>query len=174
MTTADWDNVEVPNQPPAIRTPKTYDAIAVADWCYVVSLERFVWMSDPMREGYKWQQFNDLFAHVAMPTKQVNNREVALTPVQYIKELHRDDRVFAKVDMLTDVKSKVGYDDAGLKVLNIFEHPPAPPPKYNHDPRMMLEFLDYLFDGDKQSIEHIHQWMTHFVFRPETRLNHGL
>jgi hypothetical protein len=174
MTTADWDNVEVPNQPPAIRTPKTYDAIAVADWCYVVSLKRFVWMTDPMREGYEAGQFNDLFAHIEMPTKRVNNNEVALTPVEYIKELHRDDRVFAKVDMLTDITSKVGYDDAGLKVLNIFEHPPAPPSTYNNDPTTMLEFLDYLFDGDKQSIEHIHNWIAHFLFKPETRLNHGI
>ncbi len=34
MITENWDNAEVPNEPPAIRTPKTYDAIAVADWCY--------------------------------------------------------------------------------------------------------------------------------------------
>lgn len=174
MTQENWDNAEVPNEPPAIRTPKAYDAIAVADWCYVVSLKRFVWMSNPMREGYDAGQFNDLFAHIEMPTKRVNNSDVALTPVQYIKELHRDDRVFAKVDMLTDDKRKVGYDDAGLKILNIFEHPPAPPLKYNDDPTMMLEFLDYLFDGDKQSLEYVHKWIAHFIFKPETRLNHGI
>ena len=173
MTSNDWNNAKVPNTP-SIGTPKHWDAINILDWCYIVKLQSFVWMPDPMKHEYNKNQFNDLFSHIEMPTKRVGNRNIPLTPEQYIKEENNTDRVFAKIDMLTDVKGHVGYDEAGLKVLNLFKHPPLPPESFDADVEPMLEFLDYLFDGNREAIDHLNFWIAHFIFKPEIRLNHGI
>ena len=69
-------------------------------------------------------------------------------------------------------------DEFPLKALNVSAQPPVPelPDNVGPDdlPPVFLAHLDYLFDGDTEKAGYFLAWLAHLVFRPETRMHHGI
>ena len=73
-----WNSIEI--QTPVLSQPKSYHAIELLKWCWVIQLERFVLIDDPTQLQLKEGQFNDLYSTTELPNK--------LKPSQYIRDLH--------------------------------------------------------------------------------------
>ena len=127
-----WNNIEI--QTPVLSQPKSYHAIELLKWCWVIQLERFVLIDDPTKLQLKEGQFNDLYSTTELPNK--------LKPNDYIRDLHKATRVVARIDMLTHTKELMPKDKYDLKVLNIFQHPPQPPENLPSD--VSVELIDDL------------------------------
>jgi hypothetical protein len=174
MTTQHWNNLVVPE--PVLRPTAipAYANIEIAGWCYVIGLKSFVLLADPTKFLFNKDQFDELFAHLPLPTRRARGQVVRHKPSTYLLEYYREDRVVARMDMLTNSRALVVRDEHNLKVLNIFQHPPNPPEMVSVSHDMALEFVQYLLDGDQDSVDYLLKWIAHFIFKPETRLNHGI
>ena len=170
MTQQIWN--DVPTQEPVLRPTQipAYQNLQIADWCYVIALKSFVLVADPTKFLFSKNQFDDLFAHLPMPNRRGGRQK----PSTYLLDHYREDRVVARMDMLTDTRSLIARDEHNLKVLNIFQHPPKPPEKVSVSHEMALEFIHYLLDGDQPSVDYLLNWIAHFVFKAHTRMHHGI
>ena len=160
---------KMPNQNNELRQPQTYDCIELANWIWVIDQKRFVLMHDPAKLPLDKHQFNEAFRYqFTLPHNMLPNT--------YIRSYLRNDRVVARMDMCPDRKELIFRDEDNLKVLNIFQHPPQSSgniPSQN-TARTILEFISYLLNNDQKAVDHLLSWITHFLFKPDTRMHHGI
>jgi hypothetical protein len=160
-----WNNIPI-KEPKGIRTPKSYDVIEIAKWAYIVELESFVLIDDPLKTLRNKDQFNDSFPHLKIPN--------GIKPETYIKTDHANTRVFDRMQLMPDRKERVVTDENNLKILNLFRQPPKAPANLNANSGMALDFFKYFFHGDTEAMEHTFKWMAHFLFVPQQKIQHAL
>jgi hypothetical protein len=69
---------------------------------------------------------------------------------------------------------EISHDDDDCRVLNLWR-PPAW--SYREDapaPTVLLEHVAYLFDGNREAIDHVLNFLAHLVQRPAERVSHAL
>jgi Family of unknown function (DUF5906) len=71
-------------------------------------------------------------------------------------------------------KPEVTYDSNACRVLNLWRPPPWSNPGNAREPKVFLEHLAYLLDGDNQGIEHVLNFLAHLVQKPAHRIGHAL
>jgi hypothetical protein len=144
------------------------------EYAYVISLGGFVKISDPsnMAHYHSEGQFDEAFADF-VPL-------LGVLPSAYIRTHNRHQRVVARIDMLPGEAGRIIPlpDEYPLKVLNLASQIPVPvlTTEQLDDPfpRIFMNHLTYLFDHDQDKVHHVLRWLAHLVFKPETRINHGL
>ena len=175
------------DRPPDIPLPAVTDDVGyLLKWFWVIKLEKFVHMDNPVGDQLTEKQFNEAFADIPLPRTGQGGR-AAMSPSKYIREYNRDSRVVTFIDSVAsalDPANGGGTGDliwrdpsTGLKTLNIFQRPPSPPPGIKSDPEglaLLLDSLLYVCNSDEAIRHHLLQWITCLVFRPWVRINHGI
>ena len=144
------------------------------EYAWVAPLERFVKISDPLnpQHTYKADAFNEVFDELASM--------LGTSPNDYLRVNNKKHRVVARMEMYPGETDRIVSipKEFPLKALNISAQPPVPelPDNVGPDdlPPMFLAHLDYLFDGDTEKVGYFLAWLAHLVFRPETRMHHGI
>ena len=160
---------KMPNQNNVLRQPQTYDCIELANWIWVIDQKRFVLMHDPAKLPLDKHQFNEAFRYqFTLPHNMLPNT--------YIRSYLRNDRVVTRMDMCPDRKELMYVDEDNLKVLNVFQQPPQGEGKIapQSTVEFLLEFISYLLNKDQEAVDHLLKWITHFLFKPGTRMHHGI
>ena len=144
------------------------------EYAWIAPLERFVKISDPLnpQHTYKADAFNEVFDELASM--------LGTSPNDYLRVNNKQHRVVARMEMYPGQADRIVPipDEFPLKAINISAPPPVPElPDYvgpDDLPTGFLAHLDYLFDGNKEKAERVLAWLAHLVFKPETRINHGI
>jgi hypothetical protein len=84
-----WNNIPI-KEPKSIRTPKSYDIIEIAKWAYIVELESFVLIDNPLKTLRNKDQFNDSFPHLKIPNCSWAHHSIPINfPCSFIKGIQR-------------------------------------------------------------------------------------
>ena len=131
-------------------------------------------ISDPSNPAHYFgaDQFDEAFADFT-PL-------LGVSPNDYIRTHNKHQRVVARIDMLPGEAGRIIPlpDEYPYKVLNIAA--PIPVPVLTAEqladpfPWILMNHLTYLFDHDQDKVHHVLRWLAHLVFKPATRINHGL
>lgn len=133
-------------------------------WGWVIKIERFVHLEDHS-QTYKAHQFDELYAGTAG----------SLDPSVFIRQDHRATNVFAYMDMVPESREQRATKSDGQAVLNIFKRPSIEK-KFSvaGSEKPFLDHLLWIVNGDEEQYKHLLRWVTHLIFRPEKRINHGI
>lgn len=71
-------------------------------------------------------------------------------------------------------KEEVTHDVDGCRVLNLWRPPVWEVQEDAPEPRLFIEHLDYLFDGDQTAVNHVLDYLAHMLQRPGERVGHAL
>jgi hypothetical protein len=71
-------------------------------------------------------------------------------------------------------EAEVTHDDDGCRVLNLWKPPVWSIQEDAGVPTPFLEHVDYLFDGNREAIDHVLNFLAHLVQRPHERVAHAL
>ena len=138
-------------------------------WFWVIELKRFV-INDLSKPDKTEAAFNETFEHLISARQKIK-------PSQYIREYCRESRVVSRIDCLGPDDPLVAEDEDGEKTLNVFPRPPSPPDQIVADEAGLGLWLDHLLmicGGRADYLQHFLQWVTHLVFRPKHRIEHGI
>ena len=155
-----WQDVEIST----LKEPRTYEAKLLLKYVWVVKLERFVLLED-LDQTWTVNQFNETFSHLPLPDD--------MKPNEYIREANREYRVVDHMQMAPN-ESLIFTNKYGHRVLNFWKPNATPPVEITESPQLFLEHLDYIFEGNKENVQHVLKWMAHVLFRPEIRMRHGI
>ena len=140
------------------------------EFCWVISLQRFVKIADPLNHSHSYseEQFDEAFAQFA-PV-------IGCAPSSYLRVNNKHHRVVTRIDMLPGEAEKIIPlpDEYPLKALNLSAPPPVPELPEDPFPDVLMNHLTFLFDYDQDKVHHFLFWLGHLVHRPETRMNHGI
>ena len=136
-------------------------------WVYVIQQERFVHLDD-FSVRCDVNQFNELYAPSRLPRGQ--------KPSNYIRNTNRKTNVVYRIDCLPLSKETICRDELGLPLLNTFRQPPKIPldSEMTASYKPIIELIQFLAGGNKDSVEHILRWLAHVYCRPDKRMHHGL
>lgn len=155
---------EADHQPSSLPHANDNPAHPLLKWGWVVKIERFVHLQDHS-QTYKVHQFNELYEGTAG----------SLAPSVFIRHDHRDTNVFAYMDMVPESREQRAVISDDLAVLNIFKRPDI---ETNFSvlgaEKAFLDHLLWIVNGDEEQYRHLLHWVTHLIFRPEQRINHGI
>lgn len=71
-------------------------------------------------------------------------------------------------------KEEVTHDMDGCRVLNLWRPPVWEVQKDAPEPKLFIDHLDYLFDGDDTAVGHVLDYLAHMIQRPWERVGHAL
>ncbi|MGJ0506074.1 MAG: primase-helicase family protein [Methylocystis sp.] len=71
-------------------------------------------------------------------------------------------------------QAELSKDGLGRLVLNLWRAPSWQIAEAAEEPTLFLDHLSYLFDGDKQVVDHILNFLAHLLQRPQERVNHAI
>jgi hypothetical protein len=161
--------MQIPMSPKLQLNPKAEQTLL--KWFWVIEQKMFV-INDLSKPEKTVAAFNETFEHLI-------SAKIKLTPSKYIRETCRDSRVVSRIDCLRPDDPSVHEDEDGEKTLNIFPRPPSPPPsgQIKTDEEGLELWLGHLLmicGGSDEDRKHFLQWVTHLIFRPERRIEHGV
>ena len=156
----EWKNVEVST----VKEPRTYEAKLLLKYVWVIKLERFLLLED-LEQAWTVNQFNETFSHLPLPDD--------MKPNDYIREANKEHRVVDHMQMAPN-ESFIFTNKYGHKVLNFWKPNATPPTEITESPKLFLDHLDYIFEGNKENVQHVLRWMAHILFLPEYRMRHGI
>lgn len=155
----------------ATRTLSEPPHIKYADqllkWIYVISIGRFVHMDDLQLQRSE-AQFNELYSPTRLPN--------GMKPSRFVRHVHQDTNKVDRLESWPTLDKRIGYDDFGLRLFNVFRPPPSPPPESLKDvgPKLAVEHLRWICNGDADALEHLLKWMAYTIFKPGDRMHHGV
>ena len=119
------------------------------EFCWVISLQRFVKITDPLNHSHSYseEQFDEAFAQFA-PV-------IGCAPSIYLRVNNTDHRVVTRIDMLPGEPEKIIPlpDEYPLKVLNLSAPPPVPELPEDPFPDVLMNHLTFLFDYQLQRLQ---------------------
>lgn len=144
----------------------------ILEWVYVNQQDKFYLTEDPTNPVHqlKPHQFDLEFQHlVPVQGKQKGRTK----PSNLIQRLNPETNMVTALGMFPAIRDRLVVLPRGT-ALNI--HDPIPTYKVDkpRHPQVILDHLNLILDKDKKHIDHVLQFICHMVFRPETRINHGL
>jgi hypothetical protein len=71
-------------------------------------------------------------------------------------------------------KEEVTHDMDGCRVLNLWRPPVWEVQKDAPEPKLFIDHLDYLFNGDQTAVSHVLDYLAHMIQRPWERVGHAL
>ena len=145
----------------------------ILKYVYVNLQDKFYKTADPTnpRNQLKPHQFDLEFQHtVPVQGKQKNRTK----PSNLIQRFNAETNMVRALEMLPAVRDRLVVLPDGDKVLNIHDPIPTYEVAKPQHPKVILEHLDLILDGNKKHIDHVLKFICHMVFRPEVRINHGL
>jgi len=151
--------------------------------------EKYAWVAlqngivlrrNPLKQTFKDYEFERVAkVHYAFPYRDNRGKKTFWYPrVQYLLGAVEDgeELPFKVIEGLDFVPGgeEITQDDDGYIVLNLWQPPPWQLQSVAEKPRLFLEHLSYLFDGDQAALEHVLNWIAHLVQRPAERIDHAL
>jgi hypothetical protein len=164
-----WNKIEPKKSIRVIKPPKNQeDYLTLLSYVYVIKQQKFVDIDNP-ENTFTEKQFDQSYEHMRLP----DNR---FKPSGYIMELNKETHVVTDLVMDTSNPKRIVEIDKGLKALNLYK-PTATPSlmaEAYRKPEKLLDHILWLCNGDAKAQEHILKWITHLIFKPHTRMNHGI
>ena len=148
----------------------------ILQWTYVIQSEKFYLTEDPTNADYqlKPDHFNFQYQHLApAPGKTKSGKTKQRSKPTNVIWTHNPDHMVTTMGMYPGKRKRLVALDHGLTALNL--HDPIPTYKVEkpQEPKVLLDHLLYILNGDKKHRQYLLNVMCHMVFRPETRLTHG-
>jgi hypothetical protein len=144
----------------------------ILQWVYVNKEDKFYLTADPTDSDnqLKTHQF-DLDHQHLVPVQGKQKRRIK--PTNLIQKYNPETNVVRALAMLPAIRDRLVVLP-NLKVLNIHDPIPTYEVAKPQHPKVILDHFDLILDKNKKHIDHVLQYICHMVFRPETRINHGL
>ena len=167
-----WTTVNLKdNNDRILKAVPSHNQLQLLRYVYVSSINKFVNMEE-INLQLKPIEFDEMYQDYV--PKRPKDKE-HIPPSKIIREINKDTNVVFTMDMYPDLSSTIVEIGHGLKAFNLC----ATKRKFSFDrelkhPTLFLEHVSFLLDGDKASIDYVLKWITHLVFKPAKKMQHGL
>ena len=166
-----WKEIEVNNDANNKKLVTSNKQIVLLEYCWVAQRQKFVNMNDLTLEMNK-AQFNEIYKDF-MPKRTSIRKEIL--PSDFITNTNKETNAVWNMDMLPQYKENIVEVKPGIKTFNLC----ASSKRYNlegqvKEPTMFLNHLSYLLDENKDAVNYVLKWITHLIFKPETKMTTGL
>jgi len=164
-----WNNIEPKKSLRVIRPPVNLEEhITLLSYVYVIKQQKFVDMDNP-ENTFTEKQFDQSYEHLRLP----DNR---FSPSTYVMELNKETNVVTDLVMDTSNPKRIVEIAKGLKALNLYKPTTTPTlmAEAYRKPEKLLDHILWLCNGDTKAQDHILKWIAHLIFKPHTRMNHGI
>ena len=167
-----WTTIDLKdNNDRILKAVPSYNQLLLLKYVYVSSINKFVNMED-INLQLTPSQFDEMYQDFVPQSATIKE---PIPPSKIIREVNKDTNVVFTTDMYPAKNETIVEIGHGLKAFNLC----ATKRKFSFDrelkePKLFLEHVSFLLDGDKQAKEYVLKWIAHLIFKPSIKMQHGL